>query len=483
VSAFHLFSKFTQVWDVSTGALLRTLNGHQQVLWSAVGTQAGGIVSACGDKRVGVWNSAGQSHFCPGHTDAVRCCAILEGGMFATCSNDETICIRDLQGQVVRTLLGHQNFVYCVASATQLTSVIDGDGSFSHELVCRGDLIASCSEDCTVRVWQQSHNFESASFNVPQTPWSCCFMPNGDIAVGLADSTIRVFTADEARAAGEQELVLYNAEISSRQVAMEKVDVSKFPPESSLSEPGSRDGQQKIVRNNAGGADAYGWSAALGAWQKIGEVTGRAAAKTEFEGRKYDHVLPVAMGEGAPQLQIAFNDGDDATAVAHAFLKRNGLQGYDPQQIIDFVKKAQQPVMLAGARSSLPCSSTLPSSAPLPSAAIVPKLMAKISQFNAEFAEDKRLQLTPQEFNGVQVCYLALRLFSCTHFLNRSCFQPIFSAMHAETQLSGACSGLTTRRFPSLMFCELWPSSLQVRPLILCFFEDLFVVDQRQSSS
>ncbi len=407
-------SKSVQVWDVSTGALLKTLNGHQQVLWCAVGTQAGGIVSASGDKRVGVWNPSGQPHFCTGHTDAVRGCAILEGGMFATCSNDNTICIRDMEGHVVRTLVGHENFVFCVASATRLTSTTEADGSFSHELVCRGELIASGSEDCTVRVWQQSHDFGSTSFNVPQTPWSCCFMPNGDIAVGLSDSTIRVFTADESRVASAEALALYNAEISSRQVPMEKVDVSKFPPESSLSEPGSRDGQQKIVRNSAGGADAYGWSAVHGSWQKIGEVTGRAAVKSEFEGRKYDHVLPVAMGDGAAQLKIAFNDGDDARVVADAFIKKNGLQGIDPQQIIDFVKSAQQPVALADARRSFPCSSTEKSSAPLPSAAIVPKLVAKISQFNEEFAENRRLQLTPPELNAVQVCCYGIPFF-CRH--------------------------------------------------------------------
>jgi hypothetical protein len=197
---------------------------------------------------------------------------------------------------------------------------------------------------------------------------------------------------------------------------MEKVDVSKFPPESSFSEPGSRDGQQKIVRSSAGGADAYGWSAVHGTLQKIGEVTGRAAVKSEFEGRKYDHVLPVAMGDGAAQLKIAFNDGDDARVVADAFIKKNGLQGVDPQQIIDFVKSAQQPVALADARRSFPCSSTEKSSAPLPSAAVVPKLVAKINQFNEEFAENRRLQLTPPELNAVQVCCYGIPFF-CRHSL------------------------------------------------------------------
>lgn len=395
---------FIEVWDISTGTLLKTYIGHEHVVWSAVATQAGGIVSASGDKRVGVWNSSGQKTFVSGHTDVVRSCTILEGGMFATGSADNTICIRDLQGNVIRTLVGHEHFIFCVASGTRLTSNIDGDGSFSHELVCRGDLIASCSEDCTVRVWQQSHDYESTSINVPTTPWSCCFMPNGDIAVGLADSTIRIFTTDETRVASAEDLALYNAEVSARRVPMEQVDVSKFPHESCLSQPGSKDGQQKIVRNDAGGADAYSWSAAEGAWQKIGEVTGRAAGtKTEFEGKQYDHVLPVAMGDGAPSLKIAFNDNDDATAVAQAFIRRHGLQSYGLGQIVEFVKNAQQPVALASAQSSFPCDSTMASPAPLPSAAVVPKLMAKISQFNAQFAATQQLQLTPHELNGVEV--------------------------------------------------------------------------------
>ena len=247
-------------------------------------------------------------------------------------------------------------------------------------------------------------------------------MPNGDIAVGLSDSTIRVFTADESRIASAEDLAHYSAEISARQVPMEQVDVSKFPPESSLSEPGCRDGQQKIVRNSTGGADAYGWSAAHGAWQKIGEVTGRSVGtKTEFEGKKYDHVLPVAMGDGAPTLQIAFNNNDDPTVVAQAFIRRYGLQNYGLQQIVDFVKNAQQPVALAGARSSFPCCSTLPSPAPLPTAAIVPKLMAKISQFNAELAVTRQLQLTPQELNGLEVHYLSGNHATVLMF-HRSCF-------------------------------------------------------------
>jgi hypothetical protein len=107
------------------------------------------------------------------------------------------------------------------------------------------------------------------------------------------------------------------------------------------------------------------------------------------------------------------------------------------------------------AKSSFPCNFTQPSPALLPSASIVPKLMAKISQFNAEFAEQKRLQLTPQELNGVQVCQLSLCSIARIHFFNRSCFNAAFSASLAEMPSSRACNGLTTRRFPFSMFFEL----------------------------
>ena len=388
--------------------MLKTLNGHEHVVWSAVGTEAGNIASASADKRVGVWTASGQKAFSAGHTDSVRSCAPLAGGMFATGSNDCTVCIRDPQGHVIRTLVGHDNFVYCVASAARVASEIDASGAFSHKLVCDdATMIASCDENCTVRVWQQSCGFDSSAFNVPSTPWSCCFMPNGDIAVGCSDHTIRVFTADEARAASDEDRANFEAELSSRAVPMQKVDVSQFPPESSLSQPGSRDGQQKIVRNGSGGADAYSWSAADGAWQKIGEVTGSAGgAKTEFEGKMYDRVVDVAMGEGQPALKIAFNHGDDAAVVAQAYIRKHGLHQQFFQEIVEFIKKNQEPVSMASARSSFPCGATSPSAAPLPSAAVVPKLMAKISQFNAELAASPHLQLTPRELNGMEVSRL-----------------------------------------------------------------------------
>jgi TPR repeat protein len=154
---------------------------------------------------------------------------------------------------------------------------------------------------------------------------------------------------------------------------------------------------------------------------KLESVSRSAGAKTEFEGKQYDHVLPVALGDGAPTLQIAFNDNDDPSVVAQAFIRRYGLQSYGLQQIVDFVKNAQQPVSLAGARSSFPCGSTLPSSAALPTAAIVPKLMAKISQFNAELAVTRHLQLTPQELNGLEVHYLPGNHATVLIF-HRSCF-------------------------------------------------------------
>jgi len=154
---------------------------------------------------------------------------------------------------------------------------------------------------------------------------------------------------------------------------------------------------------------------------ELESVSRSAGTKTEFEGKEYDHVLPVAMGDGAPTLQIAFNDNDDPSVVAQAFIRRYGLQSYGLQQIVDFVKNAQQPVSLAGARSSFPCGSTLPSSAALPTAAIVPKLMAKISQFNAELAVTRHLQLTPQELNGLEVHYLSGNHATVLMF-HRSCF-------------------------------------------------------------
>ena len=112
------------------------------------------------------------------------------------------------------------------------------------------------------------------------------------------------------------------------------------------------------------------------------------------------------MGEGQPALKIAFNHGDDAAVVAQAFIRKHGLHQQFFQEIVEFIKKNQEPVSMARARSSFPCGATSPSAAPLPSAAVVHKLMAKISQFNAELAASPHLQLTPRELNGMEVSRL-----------------------------------------------------------------------------
>eukprot|EP01127_Copromyxa_protea_P008856 TRINITY_DN2044_c0_g1_i1.p1 TRINITY_DN2044_c0_g1~~TRINITY_DN2044_c0_g1_i1.p1 ORF type:complete len:491 (+),score=61.58 TRINITY_DN2044_c0_g1_i1:1758-3230(+) len=166
-----------KVWDISVGKCIATLEGHEGDV-TAVDLDGELIVSGSEDCSVRVWNLATKA--CQGvfveHADRITCVSLYRGkyvvsgspdGMlklwnvetgkcdrtfhigFATCvwslcisgSNivcgcDENIKVWDLEtGNPVSTLPGHQDHVWDVR-------VVD-------------NILVSCSEDSTVRIWKQ----------------------------------------------------------------------------------------------------------------------------------------------------------------------------------------------------------------------------------------------------------------------------------------------------------------------------------------
>lgn len=64
------------------------------------------------------------------------------------------------------------------------------------------------------------------------------------------------------------------------------MNFNSLPGREALYEPGRSDGQTKMIREGAV-VTCYSWSAGLGEWTKIGEVTGAQAApgKTLYNGK------------------------------------------------------------------------------------------------------------------------------------------------------------------------------------------------------
>ncbi|KAJ3061481.1 Ubiquitin homeostasis protein lub1, partial [Quaeritorhiza haematococci] len=69
-----------------------------------------------------------------------------------------------------------------------------------------------------------------------------------------------------------------------------------------------KDGQVIMVRNGTV-VEAHQWSSSEARWIKVGEVVDAVGSnrKQVFEGREYDYVFDIEIGEGAPPLKLPFN--------------------------------------------------------------------------------------------------------------------------------------------------------------------------------
>lgn len=128
-----------KIWDVTTGELLNTLNGHtdyvRHVSFLPNGRQA---VSGSDDGSIKIWNITTIQHSVPDHTGEVMSVTISPNGQYvASTSNDKTVklwCSSTYELQA--TLSGHDSYVSCAAFTPNSEHIVSG------------------SWDYTVKVWQ-----------------------------------------------------------------------------------------------------------------------------------------------------------------------------------------------------------------------------------------------------------------------------------------------------------------------------------------
>src|ERR1700761_7053116 len=113
------------------------------------------------------------------HNDCVRGLALVPDVGFVSCANDETVSVWSLDGERLFDMHGHTAFVYAVA-------VLRTPGG--------GWLIASASEDRTVRIWKDGECVQTITH--PSGVWSVAAMDNGDLITGCSDGVARVWSID-----------------------------------------------------------------------------------------------------------------------------------------------------------------------------------------------------------------------------------------------------------------------------------------------
>jgi WD40 repeat protein len=213
-----------RVWNLQTGQLLYSLDGHARGVNHVVIGAGGQVLASCGDDDVvRVWNLTNGSliHTLSGHLRDVTAVAIGQKGfLLASASEDRTIKIWTLdRGNLVKTLAGSASMIKTVAlfdndqrlvsggmdnkvrlwnlQTGELIKILSGHLNTVNEVAVSPDeqLIASASKDRTIRLWNIAtgdlvHTLQGHTQEVN----SVTFFPDGRcLASGSSDGTLRLW--------------------------------------------------------------------------------------------------------------------------------------------------------------------------------------------------------------------------------------------------------------------------------------------------
>ena len=147
-----------RVWDASTAAELKSLDGHSRSVYSVAFSSDGTrIVSGSGDKSVRIWDTSTGTELSrlDGHSDAVSSVAFsTDGTRIVSGSRDKSVRIWDAStGAELRRLDGHSGVVSSVAFSTDGIHIVSG------------------SYDKSVRVWDLDAHIDPWELSNDGSSW------------------------------------------------------------------------------------------------------------------------------------------------------------------------------------------------------------------------------------------------------------------------------------------------------------------------
>jgi WD40 repeat protein len=221
------YDETVKIWDLESGAEVRTLSGHEAGVWSLAVTVDGRYaLSGSIDNSVKVWDleTGAEIRTLSGHDGGVWSLAVTVDGRFALSgSYDKTVKVWDLEsGAEVRTLSGHEGGVFSMAvtasgryalsgSADEMIKVWDlesgaevrmlsghNGGVLSLAVTVDGRYVLSGSDDKTVKIWDLESGAEVRTLEGhSDIVASAYYMPNEKVIMSYSiDGEIRFWRTD-----------------------------------------------------------------------------------------------------------------------------------------------------------------------------------------------------------------------------------------------------------------------------------------------
>jgi phospholipase A-2-activating protein len=276
---------------------------------------------ASADKTIKMWRGASLIKTIQAHSDAVRGLVAVPNVGFASCSNDGSLRVWTVKGDLVQEMFGHSSFVYSIS------------------ILPDGRLLSS-GEDRTARIWNGANVYQTMTQPCVSV-WTICAMPKGDVIVGGSDGYIRIFTNVKERLASEAEILAFNQSVENSSIPSNQVgdvDKNKLPGVEALNQIGKKEGEVKMVRIGDV-VEAHQWSNAESKWIKIGEVVDAigSSRKTSYNGQEYDFVFDVDIKDGHPPLKLPYNASQNPYQAAQEFIHRNELPQSYLDQVANFI--------------------------------------------------------------------------------------------------------------------------------------------------
>lgn len=303
------------------GKVVESWQAHSSAVQAVVRLQSGELVTGSSDATLKLWKGNTCLHTFAGHTDTVRGLAVMSDLGILSASHDGSVRLWALTGEVLMEMVGHTSIVYSVDSHTS-------------------GLVVSGSEDCSAKIWKDGICVQSIEH--PGCVWDAKFLDNGDIVTACSDGLVRIWTAHADRMADPIERESYSSQIYNYKISRKRVGglkLEELPGLDSLKIPGTSDGQTKVIREGDNGV-AYSWNMREQKWDKIGEVVDGpedSLKRPVLDGKEYDHVFDVDIGDGQPIRKLPYNRSDDPYDTADKWLLREDLPLSFRQQIVDFI--------------------------------------------------------------------------------------------------------------------------------------------------